>query len=151
EIFASPGATSTIHGTLNVANSNITQLIALMPAGAVSPTPTPTSTPTPTPTSTPTPTPTSTPTPTPTSTPTPPPGGGISLRTTATGNNGAGGSTLTIGLPAGTSSGDVLVAHVIVRTAGNSIAAPPGWSAVLRQDTSSAISTATYVKVAGAS
>ncbi len=139
EIFASTGATGTIHGTHNGgANSNITMLIALEPAGA-------TSTPTPTPTST------STPTPTPTSTPTPQPGGGIALRTTAAGNNGAGSSTLTIGLPAGTQSGDVMVAHLIVQTAGNSIAAPPGWNLVLRQDSASAIATATYVKVAGSS
>src|SRR5260370_11880070 len=52
-----------------------------------------------------TPTPTSTPTPTPT-----PPPGGITLRAATSGNNGAGGSTLTIGLPAGTQSGDVLLA-----------------------------------------
>src|SRR5260370_33868916 len=83
-MFAATGATGTIHGTHNGgANSNITMLIALEPAGAATPTPTPT--------------PTSPPTPTPT-----PPGGGISLRAAATGNNGAGRSTLTIRLPAGT-------------------------------------------------
>lgn len=91
------------------------------------------------------------PTATPTPTPTPLPGGGISLRATAIGNNGAGDSALTIGLPAGTSSGDVLVAHVTVQSAGNAIVAPAGWSLVLRQDSSSSISTATYVKVAGSS
>jgi hypothetical protein len=32
ELFASTGATGTIHGTLNSANSNITYLIALKPA-----------------------------------------------------------------------------------------------------------------------
>jgi len=133
EIFASTGATGTIHGTLNGgANSNITMLIALEPAGAATPTPTPT--------------PTSPPTPTPT-----PPGGGISLRAAATGNNGAGGSTLTISLPAGTTSGDVMVAHIIVQTAGNAITRPAGWNLVLRLDTGSAIATATYVKVAGSS
>jgi predicted TIM-barrel enzyme len=36
-----------------------------------------------------------------------------------------------------------------VQTAGNTITAPAGWNLVLRQDTSSAISTVTYVKVAG--
>jgi hypothetical protein len=143
EIFAPTGATGTIHGTHNGgANSNITMLIALEPAGA-------TTTPTPTPTSTPTPTPTPTSTPTPT--PTPQPGGGISLRAAAIGNNGAGGPTLTIGLPAGTTSGDVMVAHIIVQTAGNTIARPAGWNLVLRQDSASAIATATYVKVAGSS
>src|SRR5258707_13695243 len=88
EIFASTGATGTIHGTHNGgANSNITLLIALKPAGATA---------------------------TPTPTPTPPPGGGISLRAAATSNNDAGGSTLTINEPAGTTSGDVMVAFVVV-------------------------------------
>jgi predicted TIM-barrel enzyme len=78
-----------------------------------------------------------------------PPPAGITLRAVATGNNGAGSTSLTIGLPAGTSSGDVLLAHVIVRTAGNVITPPTGWNLVLRQDSSSSISTASYVKVAG--
>jgi hypothetical protein len=131
EIFASAGTTGTIHGTLNGgANSNITMLIALEPA--------------------PTPTPTPSPTPSPTPTPTPPPGG-IALRAAAVGTNGAGSSTLIIGLPAGTTSGDVMVAHVVVQTAGNTITPPVGWRLVLRQDSNSSISTATYVKVAGSS
>src|SRR5712692_2699944 len=118
EIFSAIGATGTIHGTHNGgANSNITMLIALKPAGTTSP----------------------------------PPTGSITLRAVATGNNGAGGSTLTIGLPAGTQSGDVMVAHVIVRTAGNVITPPAGWNLVLRQDTGSSISTASYVYVAGPS
>src|SRR6266516_5165216 len=129
ETFSSIGATGTIHGTHNGgANSNITMLIALEPAPPATPTPTPTSTPTPTAT---------------------PPPGSISLRAAATGNNGAGGSTLTVGQPAGTQSGDVMVAHLIVRTAGNTITAPAGWKLVLRQDNSSSISTASYVHVAG--
>ena len=90
--------------------------------------------------------PTVTPTPTPT-----PPTGGISLRAAAIGNNGPGDSVLTIGLPAGTTSGDVMVAHVIVHPAGNTITAPAGWTLVLRQDSPSVISTASYVKVAGSS
>jgi hypothetical protein len=119
EIFASIGATGTIHGTHNggTTNSDITMLIALKPAGT-----------------------------------TPPPQrGSISLRAAATGSNGAGGSTLTIGLPAGTQSGDVMVAHVIVQTAGNTITAPAGWNLVLRQDSTSSISTASYVHIAGSS
>ena len=103
------------------------------------------STPTPTPTST------ATPTPTPTSTATPPPAGSISLRAATSGNNNIGGTTLTINTPAGTTSGDVMVAHVIVQTAGNTITPPAGWNLVLRQDSASSISTASYVKVAGAS
>ena len=76
---------------------------------------------------------------------------GIALRATAAGNNGAGDLTLTLPVPVGTGSGDVMVAHVIVRTAGNTITPPAGWNLVLRQDSSSSISTATYVKVAGSS
>src|SRR5258708_31357102 len=110
----------------------LTVLIGVEPAGA------PTSSSTTTPTSATTPTPTQR-------------GGGISLRAAATGNNGAGGSTLTISLPAGTTSGEVMVAHIIVQTAGNTITRPAGWSLVLRQDTGSAIATASYVKVAGSS
>src|SRR5260221_7742248 len=79
EIFSSTGATGTIHGTQNGVNSNITQLIALEPAGVATPTPTPT--------------------PSPTATPTPGPGR-ITLRAAATGNNGVGSTSLTIGLPA---------------------------------------------------
>src|SRR5260221_5724868 len=44
-----------------------------------------------------------------------------------------------------------MVAHVIVQTTGNSIAAPSGWNIIKRQDTSTNISTATYWKVAGSS
>ena len=44
-----------------------------------------------------------------------------------------------------------MVAHVVVQTARIAITPPAGWNIVLRQDTSSAISTATYVKVAGGS
>jgi Right handed beta helix region/Protein of unknown function (DUF1565) len=124
--------------------------------GSSSPTPTPTPTPaTPTPTpATPTSTPTSaTPTPTPaTPTPTPQPGGEtISLRAAASANNDTGGSALTIGLPAGTQSGDVMIALVVVRTAGNTITAPAGWKLVLRQGSAASISTASYVHVAGSS
>ena len=123
ELYASVGATGTIHGTLNRgAYSNITQLIALRPAGAKHATHTPT-----------------------------PPAGRIALRAADAGNNGTGGFTLTLPAPVGTSSGDVMVAHVIVGIAGNTITPPAGWNLVLRQDSSSSISTATYVKVAGSS
>jgi hypothetical protein len=43
-----------------------------------------------------------------------------------------------------------MVAHIIVEAAGNTITPPAGWTLVLRQDSQSAISTASYVKVAGA-
>ena len=60
--------------------------------------------------------------------------GTISLRAVASGNNGSGGSTLTLSAPAGVQSGNVLVAHVVVQTAGNVITPPAGWTLVLRQD-----------------
>src|SRR2546427_6361539 len=59
EIFASPGATGTIHGTLNIANSNITSLIHITALRSQSQLPSSL----------------------------------LPLRTTATGNNGAVGST----------------------------------------------------------
>jgi Protein of unknown function (DUF1565) len=141
QTYSSIGATGTIHGTQNGGSrSNITHLIALKPAEVAI-----TATPTPTPPPTPTPTPIR-------STPTPQPGGGsIALRAAASSNNDTGGSTLTIDLPAGTQRGDVLVALVVVRTAGNTITAPAGWKLVLRQDSAASISTASYVKVAGSS
>src|SRR5437867_11192942 len=86
EIFASSGATGLIHGTLTSANSNITQLIALKPAG--------------------------------TPTPTPQPPGGISLLSPYTTLFRSGASSLTVNTPVGTTSGDVMIAHVVVRTAG---------------------------------
>ncbi len=134
------------------ASNNFTDSFSIT-SSTPTPTPTSTATPTPTPTSTPTPTPTPSPTPTatPSPTPTPPPAGGISLRAVAAANNGTGSSSLTLSVPAGTSSGDVMVAHVVVQTARIAITPPAGWNIVLRQDTSSAISTATYVKVAGGS
>src|SRR5260221_9602780 len=66
---------------------------------------------------------------TPTPTPTPPPGV-ISLRAAAIGNDDFGGSSLTIELPAGTQSGDVMVAHVIVQAARIIITPPAGWKLV---------------------
>ena len=83
--------------------------------------------------------------------PTPTPPSGISLRSQAANNNGGGSSSLTLNVPNGTQSGDVMVAHVAVRSAGNTITAPSGWTQVVRQDTSSSLSTVAYEKVAGSS
>ena len=107
-------------------------------------------TPTPTPTNTPTPAPTPTNTPTPTPTPPPPPAGNITFRSATEADNGAGGTSLILRTPAGTSSGDVLVAHITVRTSGVTITAPSGWTRVLRLDSTTSISTAAYVRVASA-
>src|SRR2546421_38897 len=63
-------------------------------------------------------------------------------------------TTKSVNIPSGstqtwrTTSGDVMIAHVVVRTAGNTITAP-GWNQVLRLDTGSSISDVTYMKVAG--
>jgi len=83
--------------------------------------------------------------------PTPTPPSGISLRSQAANNNGGGASSLTLNVPNGTQSGDVMVAHVAVRTAGNTITAPSGWTQIVRKDTGSALSTVAYWKVAGSS
>jgi len=79
------------------------------------------------------------------------PPSGIALSSSSADNNGSGSTSLTISSPSKTQSGDVLVAHVVVQTAANSIAAPTGWHIIKRQDTSSYLSTATYYKVAGSS
>src|SRR5260370_22721758 len=106
EIFASTGATGTIHGTHNGgANSNITLLIALKPAGATA---------------------------TPTPTPTPPPGGGLSLPAAATSENVAAASTLTIGIPPLPSSADVIVAPMSASTSCSNISTPSWLYPVLR-------------------
>ncbi len=76
---------------------------------------------------------------------------GITLRAASSGNNGSGSSSLTVNKPTGTASDDVMIAHVIVRTAGNTITAPSGWTLIKRQDSGSSISTATYWKLAGSS
>src|SRR5207249_12049464 len=79
------------------------------------------------------------------------PPAGISLRAASASNNGAGGATLTLTTPVGSCSGDVLAPHVIVFPYTTLFRSPAGWSIVLRQDSSSSISTASYVRVAGAS
>src|SRR5204862_5018595 len=84
------------------------------------------------------------------SSPPPPPGGGISLRATAIGNNGSGSSTLTIGLPAGTTSGDVMLAHVRSEERRVGKECPTGWSLALRKERESTSSTTRYAKLSGA-
>jgi len=76
---------------------------------------------------------------------------GISLRAASSGNNAGGSSTLVINKPTGTTNGDIMVSHVIVNTAGNTITVPTGWTLIKRQDSPSSISTATYWKSAGSS
>src|SRR5947208_17106721 len=73
------------------------------------------------------------------------------FRASASANNVSGSTSLAINVPSGTQSGDVMVAHVVVQTSGNSIAAPSGWHMIKRQDTSTNLATATYYKVAGSS
>lgn len=129
ETFTTTGATGTITGSHNGgANSNITHLIALKPAGTTV-TPTPTNTPTPTPT----------------------PAGGITFRAASSNNSGTGGSSLMINKPTGTITGDVMIAHIVVNPTGNTITAPTGWTLINRQDSSVDISTVTYWKAAGSS
>ncbi len=69
-----------------------------------------------------------------------PAGSSISMRAASSGNNAGGGTTLVINKPAGTASGDVMIAHVVVQTAGNTITAPSGWALIRRQDSGSSVS-----------
>jgi type II secretory pathway pseudopilin PulG len=127
------------------------------------PTPTPTnipfvppgSTPTPippVPTSTPTitPLPTSTPTNTPVPpTPTPTPGPvGITLHGLATNQNATASTSFTLSVPTQTQVNDVIIAHVAFRGSSTTITEPSGWIFLRRDNTTSAISSAIYYKVA---
>ncbi len=97
-------------------------------------------------------TPTSTPTPTPlptnTPTPTPLPAGSILLHGASSATTGSVEPLLTINKPTGTTTNDVMIAHIVVTPAGNTITPPSGWTLIDRQDSSQSISTATYVHVA---
>ncbi|KKT72903.1 MAG: Glucan endo-1,3-beta-D-glucosidase [Microgenomates group bacterium GW2011_GWA2_44_7] len=139
----STGATGNITAVEGGRYSNVGQLVALRPR-AVTITPAPTLAPTPTPTPVPTPTPIVTPTPTPSP-------AGISLRSTSGSNNGAGGTSLSIGAPAGVVSGNVMVAQVTVRGATTAITPPSGWSLIRRDNTSSSLGNALYYKVSSGS
>ncbi len=88
-------------------------------------------------------------TPTPIASPTAPakPATGITLRSVSTANNASGASSLTINAPAGIASGDVLIAHLVVRGAYTAMTAPPGWSLIRRDTTTNSIAVGLYSKV----
>ncbi|MDP9479975.1 MAG: fibronectin type III domain-containing protein, partial [Actinomycetota bacterium] len=77
----------------------------------------------------------------------------ISFRSAATANTGNSTATsITISKPAGVVAGDLLVALLTVaRGTDLAIAAPSGWTLILRTNESTNIATASYYKVAGAS
>ncbi len=148
--------------------SNLTQLIALKPAtGTATSTATLTRTSTPTrtvtatitrtstptrtvtPTGTRTPTPTSSPTPSNTATgTTPTPAPVITLRSTTSGTNGSGSTSLVLNTPAGMQSGDLLIAQIVINSASTVITAPPGWNLILSTKSSSSVAEATFYKAA---
>ncbi|MGH3665955.1 MAG: Ig-like domain-containing protein [Egibacteraceae bacterium] len=74
-------------------------------------------------------------------------GDGIALRASSSGVNTTA-TTLEIGAPAGTASGDVMVASVDVRKL-PAITAPSGWQLLRSTDNGSGMRKATYVKAAG--
>lgn len=81
---------------------------------------------------------------------------GIAFRAAATAENGSGASVLTVGTPAGTASGDVMVAGLYVRGLGSTpgLTPPPGWTFIRRTDLGSPTgaigSLFSYHKAAGA-
>ena len=75
-------------------------------------------------------------------------GGGIALRSTASGAN-TGASTLVLPLPAGTAAGDVLLAAVTVR--GTPTISASGWTQVRRDSRTTTFTQAVFYHVAGAS
>jgi hypothetical protein len=80
-------------------------------------------------------------------------GGAIAFRSASSGSAGSGVLTLSIGKPAGTVQGDVMVASIAVRPETATITPPSGWTLVRRLDNASSVanSLAVYYKVAGAS
>jgi len=116
------------------------------------PTPTPTATAsstsgaTPTPTPSPTPTAVATPTPTPTPTPA---DGAIQRLAVSTVVNTTAINQVTVGTPAGTAAGDVLVACLALN-GGSVVGAPAGWSLLAAATTQSNPKVYGYLRVAGA-
>jgi hypothetical protein len=151
-------ATATLANTpTDTPTNTATPTQTITPTNTLQATDTPTSTATPTLTNTATITPTNTPTntptasPTATSTPAPTVALNISLRAVSFGNNGAGTTSLTLNTPAGVLTGDVMVAHVVVRATSTVITPPGGWVLIRRDNTTSSIGVALYYKIASAS
>lgn len=142
------GGTDTASATHSGPNRQA--IVATVINSITSSVPTPTSTATATQTPTPTMTMTPTPTLTPTATPIP---SLIAFRTAASAGAGSGVLTLTINKPAGTVSGDVMIAGIAVRPETATITPPSGWTLVRRVDNANpnANSLAIYRKVAGGS
>src|SRR5512141_153482 len=73
---------------------------------------------------------------------------GISRRAIATATNGTGLAKLVLAKPAGTKSGDVLVAQVVIRSADTLIAPPSGWQRIVAVKANVGIKLVTYYKAA---
>jgi Galactose oxidase-like, Early set domain/Viral BACON domain len=79
----------------------------------------------------------------------------VGIRASATANNGAGATTITVNKPAGTVSGDMMVAGIYVRGQGSSaiVTPPAGWALIRRTNSGSPAgadgSLLSYHKVAG--
>src|SRR5512138_3927508 len=72
----------------------------------------------------------------------------ISLRSTSTGTNGAGGTTLVLASPAGTQLGDLLIAQIVVNSTATVITPPDGWTLILTMKSTSSVEQATFYKAA---
>ncbi len=107
-------------------------------------------TPTATPTALPSLVPTATPTTAPSTTPTPS-ASGIALRAIATGTNGAGSTSLTLAIPAGTQPGDVLITQAVVNSASTVITPPSGWTLIRTVKSSSSVEQSTFYKIVSVS
>jgi hypothetical protein len=75
----------------------------------------------------------------------------ISYRGVATAENAAGSTTLSIGMPSGTVTDDVMIAIVATRSGTGSITPPSGWTLINTTNSSTTIMSSTYYKVAGSS
>ncbi len=75
----------------------------------------------------------------------------ISLRSTATGNNAAGSTTLVLAAPSGVRLGDVLLAQVVVNAISTVITPPSGWHLIRTVQSGLAVQQSTFYKAAAGS
>ena len=115
--------------------SNVTQLIALSPMTTSTATVTPSST--------------AITSSTPTQTMTPTNLGSIASKGQTTASNGTGSTNLTIAVPTGLTSGDLILAQIVVNDAATLITPPTGWILILRTQSTSSVAMGSYYKLAG--
>ena len=73
----------------------------------------------------------------------------VTYRAAATANNGAGTTTLSLGMPTGTTTNDIMIAVISVRGgSGVTVTVPAGWAFINEQNTSTPMKNVMYYKIA---